>query len=65
VDNAMSKILTQKYIALFPDGGWEAWADHRRLHLPILIPFAGGLDARYTVRDGSKANFTRRITYPG
>jgi hypothetical protein len=64
VDDVMSKILTQKYIALFPDGGWEAWADHRRLHLPILIPFAGGLDARYTTRDGSPANFTRRITYP-
>ena len=38
VDDAMSKIITQKYLALFPDGGWEAWADHRRLHLPVLIP---------------------------
>ncbi|MBS1488480.1 MAG: SusD/RagB family nutrient-binding outer membrane lipoprotein [Bacteroidetes bacterium] len=66
VDDAMSKIITQKYIAIFPDGGWEAWADHRRLHLPILIPFAGGLDpTRYTVHDGSAANFTRRLTYPG
>ncbi len=64
VDDAMSKILTQKYISLFPDGGWEAWADHRRLHLPILVPFSGGLDGRYATKDGSPANFTRRITYP-
>lgn len=64
VDDAMSKIITQKYIALFPDGGWEAWADHRRLHKPVLVPFTKGLDSRYTVRDGSPANFTRRITYP-
>jgi len=63
VDTKMSKIITQKYLALFPDGGWEAWADHRRLHLPILIPMAEP-DARYTVRDGSADNFTKRITYP-
>jgi hypothetical protein len=64
VDDPMSKIITQKYIALFPDGGWEAWADHRRLHLPILVPFAKGLDSRYTVKDGSPDNFTKRVTYP-
>ena len=64
VDNAMSKIITQKYIALFPDGGWEAWADHRRLHLPVLIPFAKGLDSRYSTHDGGPDNFTKRVTYP-
>lgn len=63
VDDVMSKLITQKYIAVFPDGGWEAWADHRRLHLPILIPFAV-LDGRYTTLDGSPDNFTKRITYP-
>ena len=64
VDDAMEKIITQKYIALFPDGGWEAWADHRRLHLPVLIPFAAGLDSRYTTHDGGPDNFTKRIAYP-
>src|SRR5260221_12373627 len=64
VDDAMSKIITQKYIALFPDGGWEAWADHRRLNLPVLIPFAKGLDSRYTTHDGGPDNFTKRVTYP-
>ena len=63
VDDAMGKIITQKYLALFPDGGWEAWADHRRLHLPVLIPMAAP-DARYTARDGGPDNFTKRITYP-
>jgi hypothetical protein len=64
VDESMSKIITQKYIALFPDGGWEAWADHRRLHLPVLIPFSKGLDSRYSSLDGGPDNFTKRVTYP-
>jgi hypothetical protein len=64
VDNAMSKIITQKYIGLFPDGGWEAWADHRRLNLPVLIPFAKGLDSRYSTLNGGPDNFTKRVTYP-
>ena len=63
-DDAMNKIITQKYIALFPDGGWEAWADHRRLHLPILIPMAAPDPTAVTATDGGPGNFTRRITYP-
>jgi hypothetical protein len=31
----LEQIITQKWIALFPDG-WEAWADRRRLELPKL-----------------------------
>ncbi|MFZ9044773.1 MAG: SusD/RagB family nutrient-binding outer membrane lipoprotein [Cyclobacteriaceae bacterium] len=63
VDNTLSKLITQKYIAMFPDGGWEAWADHRRLHLPVLVPFAN-MDSRYTSQDGGPDNFPKRITYP-
>ena len=63
-DDPMTKIITQKYIAIFPDGGWEAWADHRRLHLPILIPFAAPDPTVITKTDGSRGNFVRRITYP-
>lgn len=33
----LEQIITQKWIALFPDG-WEAWADRRRLELPKLYP---------------------------
>lgn len=63
VDTQLGKIITQKYIGIFPDGGWEAWADHRRVHFPILIPFKN-LDSRYTVLNGGPDNFTKRITYP-
>jgi SusD/RagB-like outer membrane lipoprotein len=64
VDDPMSKIITQKYIGIFPDGGWEAWCDHRRLHLPILIPFAAPDATAVTATDGGPGNFTHRITYP-
>ncbi len=64
VDDAMGKIITQKYIGIFPDGGWEAWADHRRLHLPILIPFAAPDPTAVSATDGGPGNFVKRITYP-
>lgn len=64
VDDPLSKIITQKYIGIFPDGGWEAWADHRRLHLPILIPFAAPDPTAVTASDGGPGNFMKRITWP-
>jgi hypothetical protein len=33
----LEQVITQKWIALFPDG-WEAWGDVRRLELPKLYP---------------------------
>jgi hypothetical protein len=33
----LEQIMTQKWIALFPDG-WESWADVRRTELPKLYP---------------------------
>jgi hypothetical protein len=33
----LEQIITQKWLALFPDG-WEAWGDIRRLELPKLYP---------------------------
>jgi hypothetical protein len=45
-DKKMEKIITQKWIALFPDGE-EAWAEYRRTGFPIQFPnivnFSGGL----------------------
>ena len=64
VDDGLSKIITQKYIGIFPDGGWEAWADHRRLHLPVLIPFAAPDATAISATDGGPGNFVKRITYP-
>lgn len=39
-NTAMDKIITQKYIAGFFEGAYEAWSDHREYHKPTLIPFA-------------------------
>jgi hypothetical protein len=64
VDGPLSKIITQKYIGIFPDGGWEAWADHRRLHLPVLIPFAAPDASVITSTDGGPGNFPRRVRWP-
>ncbi|MEC3878412.1 SusD/RagB family nutrient-binding outer membrane lipoprotein [Parapedobacter sp. 10938] len=36
-DEKLERIITQKWIALFPDGD-EAWADYRRTGYPILFP---------------------------
>lgn len=33
----LEQIITQKWIALFPDG-WEAWGDYRRTEFPKLYP---------------------------
>ncbi len=30
----LEKVMTQKFIGGFPDNGWEAWADLRRLKMP-------------------------------
>lgn len=45
-DRKLERIVTQKWIALFPDGE-EAWAEYRRSGYPILYPnivnFSGGV----------------------
>lgn len=59
-DTQLNKIITQKYIAGFPDNGWEAWADQRRLdHKLIQAPLAP--DAGTTLNAGS---YIQRIKYP-
>lgn len=43
-NNALSQILTQKWIAGFLGNGWESWADYRRTGLPTLLdPVPGSL----------------------
>src|SRR5690606_2168834 len=63
----LEKIITQKYLALFPDMAQEAWNDKRRLNLPRTEV---ALD-RYTaiwpnpnsdVKD--PANYIKRVQYP-
>jgi len=56
----LERIITQKWIANFPCGGWESWTDYRRTGYPRLFPVvvnnSGG-----TI---STALQIRRIQYP-
>jgi len=61
----LDKIITQKYIANFPDNGWEAFNDYRRLWMPSLDPFVSP-DPTAVVEPGSTTwkGSIRRLTYP-
>lgn len=64
-DSQLEKIITQKYLANFPDNGWEAWGDYRRLNIPDLDPFVApepGSVAQAGARDWRGS--VRRIFYP-
>jgi len=56
----LERIITQKWIAMYPSGGWEAWTEYRRTGYPRLFPVvvnnSGG-----TI---STAAHIRRIAYP-
>ncbi len=57
--NAMEQILTQKWIAMFPEG-MEAWAEFRRTGYPKLFPVKFNKSAG-AVPEG---NFITRLSYP-
>lgn len=56
----LERIITQKWLANFPSGGWESWTEYRRTGYPRLFPVvvnnSGG-----TI---STALQIRRIQYP-
>ena len=56
----LERIITQKWLAMFPSGGCEAWSEYRRTGYPRLFPVvvnnSGG--------DISTALQIRRIKYP-
>jgi len=64
-NSQLEKIITQKYISNFPDCGWEAFNDYRRLNMPVLIPFVAP-DPQYVVQVGSTTwkGSLRRLLYP-
>ena len=37
-ETKLEKIITQKWLAMFPNGGYEAWTDFRRTGYPRLLP---------------------------
>ncbi|MDR0681362.1 MAG: SusD/RagB family nutrient-binding outer membrane lipoprotein [Dysgonamonadaceae bacterium] len=66
-NSALEKIITQKYIAGYPDGSLEAWNDKRRLNLPnLLVPkYKDPSTYSNTDKDPTKsANFIKRMIYP-
>jgi hypothetical protein len=63
----LEKIITQKYLSLFPDVSMEAWNDKRRLNLPRMDVPVYRTELLYdnNDRDFKKSqNFIKRIQYP-
>ena len=57
----LEKIITQKYIALFPHS-YEAWTDLRRTGYPRLFPVLNPQDGDGSLHDG---DVIRRMPFPG
>ena len=56
----LKKIITQKWIALYPDG-FEAWSEFRRTGYPELTPIQQSDDASISP---AKGQFVKKIRYP-
>ncbi|MDR1402841.1 MAG: SusD/RagB family nutrient-binding outer membrane lipoprotein [Tannerellaceae bacterium] len=66
-NTALEKIITQKYIAAFPDVSFESWNDKRRLNLPRMDVGIERNELYYNA--GNKnvkdpKNFIKRVQYP-
>ena len=57
----LEKIITQKYIALYPNS-YEAWAELRRTGYPRLFPVLNPWEGDESLDDG---DMIRRMTFPG
>jgi hypothetical protein len=58
--NALNAILTQKYVALFMNSGWEAFYNYRRTGVPAF-PTGAANQPGYLTTGG---NIPRRFLYP-
>jgi hypothetical protein len=56
-EKKLEQIITQKWIALYPDG-WEAWAERRRTGYPKGYPLINSLNP-FVAKDA----MIRRITF--
>ncbi len=67
-NTSLDKIITQKYIAGFIEGAYEAWSDHRQYHKPTLVPFANVYAnfqrSQADVDDNTPAAYIKRAYYP-
>lgn len=63
----LEKIITQKYLALFPDMSQEAWNDKRRLNLPRTEVVRDRYTAIWPTYDDNvkdPSNYIKRVQYP-
>lgn len=64
----LEKIITQKYIANYPDVAYQAWTDKRRLNLPAFdVPVYRNPDAGYdsnNMKIKDPKNFINRQPFP-
>lgn len=63
----LEKIITQKYIALFPDMSQEAWNDKRRLNLPrteVALDRYTAIWPTYSNNIKDPSNYIKRVQYP-
>ena len=69
-NTVLEKIMTQKYLANFPDNSWEGWNDKRRLNLPRFdVPLYRVESKETTYNNSNKnvldpTNFIKRMQYP-
>ena len=61
LETKLEKIITQKYIALYPNS-YEAWAELRRTGYPRLFPVLNPWEGDESLDDG---DMIRRMPYPG
>lgn len=66
-EQKLSKIITQKWIAMYPYGSQEAWAEWRRTGYPNLLPTktnnSGGVVRDITQNNGKDTGGMRRLQY--
>lgn len=63
----LEKIITQKYLALFPDMSQEAWNDKRRLNLPrtdVAMDRFTTIWPTSSTNVNDVSNFIKRVQYP-
>lgn len=66
-NTALEKIITQKYLALFPDMAQEAWNDKRRLNLPRTDVAMDRNELLWPSRSTdvkNVSNYIKRVEYP-
>ncbi|HYF69445.1 MAG TPA: SusD/RagB family nutrient-binding outer membrane lipoprotein [Ohtaekwangia sp.] len=66
-NTVLEKIITQKYLALFPDMSQEAWNDKRRLNLPrteVAMDRYTAIWPNQSTDVKDPANYIKRVQYP-